>query len=540
MVNRSQLVDLAASPINTTALANEMKDYPFDDEKALLLDGFRFGFRIPYHGPREKRLSKNHGSALKQPDIIWKKLQEEISLGRVAGPFDVIPLQNLIVSPIGLVPKSNPGEYRLIFDLSYPQGESINSGISREDSAVSYTKFDKVITMVRQEGRGAYLFKVDIKSAFRLLPIHPQDFQLLGMEFQGKYFVDKCLPFGLSVSCSLFEKFSCFLEWHIQKVTLSKMIIHYLDDFCGCQSDREKAEHILNKILASFAKLGVPVAQEKVEGPVTCLKFLGLEVDTVAMQVRIPQEKLDDLRKTIAWVISLADRKITLKELQSLIGKLNFACKAILPGRAFCRRLIDATIGVKKSFHKIRVSRNMVKDLVTWQSFLKNYNGATMMLDEDSKILDLYTDASGGLGFGAYFEGHWTMGPWPEKIQSSKIDIMYKELFPIVLSLLLWGESFKNSRVVFHCDNAAVVAIVNKQSTPHKLSMGLLRLLVYFCLINNIVFRAKHIPGKSNGIADALSRFQLKRFKILAPQADKVITAIPSQIWTQLLRKLDA
>ena len=181
----------------------------------------------------------------------------------------------------------------------------------------------------------------------------------------------------------------------------------------------------------------------------------------------------------------------------------------------------------------------MVKDLLTWQSFINNHNGDSMMLDENREILDLYTDASGSKGFGAYFEGHWTMGVWPEKIKAIKTDIMYKELFPIVLSLLLWGQKFRNSRIVFHCDNESVVAIINKQSTPHKLSMGLVRVLVYFCLNNNIVFKARHIPGKVNDIADALSRLQLNRFRRLVPQADKDMTIIPTEILNQLLGKLD-
>ena len=92
----------------------------------------------------------------------------------------------MIVLPIGLAPKTTPGEYRLNFDLSYPQGASINAGILREDSSVYYTRFDEVIHMLRAEGNGSFPFKVDIKSAFRLLPIHTQDFALLGMEFQKK------------------------------------------------------------------------------------------------------------------------------------------------------------------------------------------------------------------------------------------------------------------------------------------------------------------------------------------------------------------
>ena len=515
-----------------------LADYPNEVDKSILLKGFKYGFRIPYHGPREKRLAKNHGTALQQPEVVWKKLQDEIGLGRVAGPFNEVPFDNLIVSPIGLVPKSVPGEFRLIFDLSYPHGASINSGILSEDSSVAYTKFDEVVKMVQSEGNGSFLIKVDIKSAFRLLPIHPMDFPLLGMEFQGKFFVDKCLPFGLSLSCALFEKFSCFLEWHTRKLSGSEMIIHYLDDFCGCKKDKKKAAVMLNIILSAFANLGVPIAQEKVEGPVTRLKFLGLEVDTIKMQVRIPEDKLEDLKQTILSVVNKPSKKITLKELQSLIGKLSFACKAILPGRAFIHRLIDATIGVKKPHFKVRITQNMVKDLLTWQSFLINHNGVSMMLENNIKVLDLYTDASGSVGFGAYFEGHWTLGQWPTEIQKAKIDIMYKELFPIVLSLLLWGQGFANNKVVFHCDNQAVVSVINKQSTPHKLSMGLLRILVLFCLTNNIVFRAKHIPGKINDIADALSRLQLNRFKALAPSADKTMTEIPLTIWNQLLEKL--
>ena len=92
----------------------------------------------------------------------------------------------MIVLPIGLAPKTTPGEYRLNFDLSFPQGASINAGILREDSSVSYTRFDEIIHMIRAEGNGSFPFKVNIKSAFRLLPIHTKDFALLGVEFQRK------------------------------------------------------------------------------------------------------------------------------------------------------------------------------------------------------------------------------------------------------------------------------------------------------------------------------------------------------------------
>ena len=141
--------------------------YPNVEAASILYDGFKNGFRIPYDGPRQDRHSKNHGSALKDPELISKKLNEEATLGRVAGPFSESPIKNLVISPIGLVPKSTPGQFRLIFDLSYPRGASINSNISKEFSTVCYTHFDEVTKMVQKQGQGSYLFKVDIKSAYK-------------------------------------------------------------------------------------------------------------------------------------------------------------------------------------------------------------------------------------------------------------------------------------------------------------------------------------------------------------------------------------
>lgn len=529
---------LATSPINISVLHDRLLPYPDKNDAVLLLHGFQFGFKIPYEGSREGRLSRNHMSALQYPKIVWKKLQDEIAEGRVAGPFPDPPFPNLIVSPIGLVPKSTPGEFRLIFDLSFPKGDSINSHIPPELASTEYTPFDAAIDLVHQEGQGSYLIKVDVKSAFRLLPIHPSDFPLLGMQFQQQYFVDKALPFGLSVSCALFEKFSHFLEWCVKNDAGTNNLIHYLDDFLGCAREHAVATHLLSTTLNTFQSLGVPVASEKVEGPETCLKYLGLTIDTQSMHVRIPKEKISELKSLIGDLVSRRVRKITLRQLQSLIGKLAFACRAVVPGRAFCRRLIDATIGVKCAHHRIRVSASMIADLQVWLSFLDHFNGLSIILDKDwcdNQDLDLYTDAAGSLGFGAYFQGHWAHGSWPSHLLA--MEITFKELVPIVLSLHLWGAEFANRRIVFHCDNEAVVHIINKQSTRSKPIMVLVRILVSVCLHYNILFRAKHIASSQNSIADALSRFQWNRFRSLAPQADPSPTLIPDHLWRLVMQR---
>ena len=100
-----------------------------------------------------------------------------------------------------------------------------------------------------------------------------------------------------------------------------------------------------------------------------------------------------------------------------------------------------------------------------------------------------------------------------------------------MVALVLWGDAFTDRKVTFRVDNMAVVDVVNRQSARDGHVLRLLRFFVHECLMRNIVFRAKHVPGLVNDIADALSRSQWKRFRGLAMGADKERTRMPPEIW---------
>ena len=108
-----------------------------------------------------------------------------------------------------------------------------------------------------------------------------------------------------------------------------------------------------------------------------------------------------------------------------------------------------------------------------------------------------------------------------------RINITFLELFPFALSVRIWGSQMANRCIVFVTDNAALVSIINQQTSKHKLVMILIRDLVLTALNYNIIFRARHIPGLNNTRADCLSRFQIARFKELSPQADELPTIVP-------------
>lgn len=528
--------DLASSPINVSALQNVLVSLNYNTVEAeFLYKGFCEGFSLEYSGRREAREAKNLKSVYEHPDIVQSKIDKEVLLGRVAGPFKERPIVSLRVSPIGLTPKKVPGEFRMIHHLSYPEGDSVNDHIDKNLCSVQYTSFDEAVFMLQDLGQNCKLFKMDIKNAFRLLPINPQDFELLGFKYDGKYYFDKCLPFGCSISCAHFERFSSFLEYYVKQKAMSGKLIHYLDDFLGGDQSVVQCEDLMRIFKDCFQVLNVPLADEKSEGPTEVLVFLGLELDSRKMIIRIPKEKLSEVLVKIREMLNKKTTK--LKDMQSLIGSLNFCCRAIAVGRPFCRRLIDSICGLKKHHH-LRVNKGIKLDLNMWLTLLTMHNGVSAFHDRhwiENDVLQLFTDSAGGagLGFGIYFRDQWANATWPEHWHEKGYtrDITLLEMFPILVAVYIWGKELVNKRICFNCDNMAVVHILNKMSCKSTQVMILVRALAIKCLEFNIILKAKHVPGAKNVICDALSRLQLTRFRELAPNADLEPQIVPPHLW---------
>ena len=199
----------------------------------------------------------------------------------------------------------------------------------------------------------------------------------------------------------------------------------------------------------------------------TTLQFAGVTLDTTDMEARLPEFKLQKCRELSTDFHKR--RKVTLRELQSLTGLLNFTCSVVLPGRAFLRRLFDLTKGVGCPHHRIRLTKACRKDMSVWLNFLENFIGRTFFLDEkwlSRAPLKLYTDAAGSKGYGAFFGRHWFYGEWPDSQKT--LNIAFLELFPIALSLHVWGGHMSNQCVSFFTDNAGLVDIINKQTSKHS------------------------------------------------------------------------
>ena len=374
-------------------------------DKHFVIEGFLHGFKLHYTGQCISSFLNNHASAERNVNILQQKINHEIHLGRVAGPFNAPPFHPFIVSPLGLVPKKEPDTYRIIHDLSAPKGYSVNEHIADEFVTVSYEIFDYVISLIQSIGYGCLMAKADIKDAFRLLPISPEDYKLLGFCVNGKYYYDKYLPMGCRTSCQAFTRFGGALHWILITLYNVLSVSHILDDF---QFFGPSGTHACMHGLSSFRhlchQLNVPIKESKTVYPSTKVILHGIEVDTIAMTMCLPVEKLDKLNTMLNSYLKLF--KVTLRQLQQLLGLMNFACKCVVPGRAFMRRLINLTIGLKQPHHHVRVNKEAKQDLQVWVHFLQQYNGKTIILDSQwftSQTLHFYTDAAASKGFSCVF-----------------------------------------------------------------------------------------------------------------------------------------
>ena len=179
-------------------------------------------------------------------------------------------------------------------------------------------------------------------SAFRNLGISKLDWNLLILKAEhpitGKvyYFVDKYLPFGASISCALFQKFSDAVAFLVTFRT-KQHLINYLDDFLFAALLRSWCNQQIQIFIDICSEIKFPVSLEKTFWGTTRLVFLGLLLDTVEQLVMIPIEKIKHAVDLIDKILNTKRGKVTLKQLQKICGFLNFLGRAMVPGRAFIR-----------------------------------------------------------------------------------------------------------------------------------------------------------------------------------------------------------
>ena len=388
------------SPIRLPALIQFRRCHPDQAFATYIFEGLSQGFRIGFDRQCSLRNNNhNHPSTSQCPLAVTTRIASEVQRGCLVGllPGDLVPFVH--VSPIGLVPKPNSNTFRMIVDLSAPRGFSVNDGIREEICSLHYASVDQAVSLILRLGQCTMLVKLDLKDAYRIVPVHPHDHPLLGVTWEGSTYADRSLPFGLRSAPKIFTTVADMLAWAIHCKGV-RYILHYLDDFLLLGSPGSlEAEQALSSALHTFNTLGVPVANHKTEGPAMELSFLGILIDTNRFQLRLPADKLARLRLLVAgWQ---SKRSCTRSELESFVGHLSHAAIVIQHSRIFLRPLFALLSSTARPQFFIRLNRSVRADLQWWDCFLQGWNGSSFFPPPTPSV-HVFSDASGLFGCGAF------------------------------------------------------------------------------------------------------------------------------------------
>ena len=235
------------------------------------------------------------------------------------------------------------------YDFKKGGNKSVNGCTPKDKCSVKYPNMDRAMEtcfafLEEEDADVIYFSKTDIKNAFRVLPLKVSCIKWLIMKVENPltrkmvFFVEKCLPFSASISCSHFQRFSNALRHIFEfKSGKRKTLTNYLDDFLYVARLLALCNKYVWMFLDICEDLRVPMAMEKTEWADCRMTFLGMLLDGKMKILLIPLDKIQRTVNQLKLFVEDGKKKAMIKDLQSITGLLNFFTRVIYPGRAFTR-----------------------------------------------------------------------------------------------------------------------------------------------------------------------------------------------------------
>ena len=277
-------------------------------------------------------------------------------------------------------------------------------------------------------------------------------------------------------------------------------------------------------MLQTCADAGFSVQPSKVTAPSTETEFLGVVLDTVKQELRISPERLRDIAAEVGhW---LGQKRVTKRQLLSLVGKFTFAARVVRTGKAFISRLLHLAKSARGLHHYVKLTQEARADLTWWYRCISTHNGVSYFAptwDVDNTT-HIYTDAS-GLGMGGLCGNQWfglayTASMAPLALRS----INWREFHVAVSALATWAPELRGKSVIFHIDNTVVCHILNSLYSPVQDLMVFTRAWCLLIERYNITAAVVYINTDVNKDADDLSRLKFSEFRARNPSANSYMT----------------
>ena len=449
---------------------------------------------------------ENHLSATQHGKHVQFYIDTELLYGALWGPFERPPVGIMHVSPLMTREKRDSMNRRVIMDLSWPAGAAINEGVDEDwyidgPARISLPTVDYLEQRILQLGPGAYMYKTDLARGFRQLRVDPNDWPLLGLQHEGKLYMDICPPFGLRSAAMCMQRTTEAISHIHAKVGYYSR--PYLDDFGGAEASEDTAKAALGALQGIMADLGVEEAAHKVCQPSQCMVWLGILFDTKEMTMQIPPAKLQEVMELVKqWT---GRQRASRKDMQSLLGLLQFVASVAPPVRVFTNRILqDLREAPRRGTETL--SLGFKQDLKFFETLLPHFNSIKIM---DKRTIEcqetLELDAC-LTGCGAIIGTQYYAEEFPKGVLEQGHEIAHLELLNIVVAVKVWASQWSGQRVRIQCDNTNACLAIQSGRSRDVYMQSCVRELFLWCVWYDIELVATHCPGIEMVRADALSR----------------------------------
>lgn len=446
-------------------------------------------------------------------DAVQQRINDYAAFGAIK-PFPSAQ-QPSFLQPLHLIAKPD-AKPRIVLDLSRNLNQFLHP------TPFHYSSVDDAVELATQD---CWFGKLDLANCFLSFDMDERARQFLTFQFNGRTLQFTRLPFGLATA-----PYQCTQLLSVPAFCLEQMglkFIRYIDDFLFIESSPEGLAKALDTATNIFQQFGLVTNPAKRVGPVKQITFLGIRLDSEEQSLSCPPERIKELSRLLRETSSASS--ISIRQAQSLVGKLSFAARVLHGARPFMRRLYELVSTHKHRSRHSRISINdgWRADCLYWLSHLERWNGGVHWRCSEKAPVVFATDASVN-GFGFYIEhipSHLKAAAegWPKELQlgvgyagefdsthshlhQSHKQISWAEMFAVVAAIVTFGSRIRDQAVLFLVDNQTDVAIINRQSTRSSQLSGLLRRLFSEVLVFNLALRASHRRGDDNTLADFLSR----------------------------------
>ena len=491
------------SDLNVDIWERELNSLNHESETKFLLDGIQHGFKITNVKKDIKPVKvDNYKSALDNSEAVEKQILTEIEEGR----YLIVESPPEVISGLGAIPKDD-GSVRLIHDCSRPVGDAVN-----DHAVLDYNiKYQTVQDACELLEEGAYMAKVDLKSAYRSVAIHPSQYKFTGLQWtfsvekQPTYLIDTRLPFGARLSPSHFHRLSQAFKQMLEKRHIKA--VTYLDDIFITAPTLEECKDHLNLVIALLRELGFAIAWKKIAGPSQTMTFLGIEINSCTMKISLPQEKVS------AYSILLEEflhrSRASIRQLQRLAGIISFASHVVTCGSPYRRQCYDLLRSARRPHHKVLLHQDFKDDIKWWIAILRHTNSAPIRKKACPKVT-VFTDASQNAG-GMMCHNDWVYLDWNTDLTNmSSKHINVKETMAVVGAVYRWARDWENKAVIVYTDNMTARAAINEGRSNDKEVLLHIRNVFWIAHMFNFSIKCEHIRGSANIHADAVSRLSQK------------------------------